>query len=119
MLKTSDRQWANDIADKYESGEYGWTQGAFAVSVDSKACYCIMGAVRVASGLKYNSCDCGCDFLWEDLESDADFNLMTDRIVDLSAFLGDGIPASLADWNDMDTTSKEDVIAVLRRYANG
>lgn len=123
MTVSKPRNWANEIADKYESGEWGWTQGTLCEWDESgKACYCLSGAIRAYAGAVFVRCTCGqCPYYGDMVQTGAqEFEART-LIKELGASLPytGAVYGSVIEFNDDHVTTVHDVINRLREFANG
>ncbi len=104
----NDREWASELADRYESGEYGWTRGQLYRRVGGEDCFCLSGGIVMQLGGEISgSCNC-CVTL--DSTHDGEFE---DRMEQLHDFLG--WPAVA--FNDKIALGLTEVISALRGFA--
>lgn len=123
------RQWANEIADKYESGEWGWTQGAECSWENDIQCFCLTGAIKASAGVKYERCrdhrigEDGCGFYSHTIETPDQAYLWRERVRSVDSVISCSWYSSpvgrVIQFNDRPTRTKRDVINKLREFANG
>lgn len=119
-MRVSNRQWASDVADKFESGEWGWTQHASARKVDCRMCYCLTGGVRAYFGMTWIECSCGCSAASADSWEEGTWEASDLALEDLSRELFDSpFQSPIIEFNDHPETSVTDVVNKLREFARG
>lgn len=126
-ITLSNREWATELADLFESGEMKWGQHDMATVDDNgDICHCLLGGVAVISGAVFEECTCDDDFpRHATAVQHEDDELYTERYVDLGAYLIDHDGATptmvktlpIIRFNDAVGRDKDAVVAKLREFA--
>ncbi len=112
-----DKAWALELANKFETGEWGWTQGKLGEVVDGKMCYCTYGGLLAIHGVslkRYSPNEFVVD--WSADDTVDKYSMTLDASWDLETYLGDD-DRDIVDYNDTDGRTMIEVIDMLRRYA--
>lgn len=122
---TSTRQWATELADEYDHNVIGWIQGSFTDIDGDQDCYCLYGGIYYTSGVRFGRTPS----VWEpdvwrlthhQFQNDKDkIHLAEVRHNQLSGWIYNKINKYGAiEWNDTEGRTKDQVVALLREYAD-
>lgn len=137
------REWANEIADKFASGELIWAQGAMVgntIAGEGEPAFCMLGAIALdCGGVVDRRVNCGCGDVscnygnykfkdWTFRQTDCFIN----RVKDLGDWIRSGWDENLTGtpeifegdpeeaviiMNDSNSGVVDDVIRTLRKFA--
>lgn len=108
----NNREWALELADKYESNEWGWTQGKMYEVQDNKDCFCLSGGIIMQLGGEISGeCSCCVSMLGM---TEREVELMRERMDEFTRYVGS---YSVPEFNDHYANELPEVINALRRFA--
>lgn len=131
------REWAAEMADKFESGDLKWTRGSMVnnwIEDPDVPCFCLTGAIAVDCGAQpvNRACSCGEeDCSYERFRLVGDYSLdprYYERTSDLGEWIDKVDPFGTANnypgaedkiisMNDDGFTGVDDVVKTLRQFA--